>query len=336
MPLTFLTRIGIIVMPMQNLEVKRINVRMEGGLGDHLLACRFLPAISEKYPNAKIRVFTDTNGKTFQMETITALYGNLFEDIEVIPSKKFMEFWVDCQFGTDNFYGAIENVPDEIRERMEKDCDKFFDLHIDGLKWMGYDFDWLRYFYFFPRPNIDGPKTVDGSPNPDYVVMHLHSATSKGHVLEQFYIDGLVKKVSEFIPVVLISTAEDNHLYEHLKNENVTVFNGTVESVASLIVGAKAMVSTDSGFRYIAYGASIPTITFSANCFAPGQVPLSHQMRWLMFTQQILPLNYSFTMVAKSVKNILENKGVALVPFVQDFDKELVNRKYTINKDKTK
>lgn len=329
-------------MPSNESKVTRINVRMEGGLGDHLLACRFLPAIKEKYPDAKIRVYTDTNGKTFQKEALQSSYGYLFDEIRVIPSKKAKEFWVDCQFGSDNFYGAIENVPDDIRKEMEEDCDKFYDLHIDGLKWMSYDFDWLRYFYFFPRPQ----QAVFYERDPigyRYVVMHLHSATSKGHVLEQFYINGLVKKVAEFTNVILISTPQDNHLYEHLKSEGdkdrskgrVTIFNGDVSEVFYRILYADAMVSTDSGFRYIAYGANVPVITFSANCFAPNQIPLSHQMRWLMFPQQILPLNYSFTMVAKSVKNILENKGVALVPFVQDFDKEMVNRKYTINKEKT-
>lgn len=317
-------------------NIKRINLRLEGGLGDHLLATRFIPAIKEKYPDAKIKAYSDTNGKTFQKEALQSAYGHLFDEIVVIPNKKFKEFWVDCQFGTDNFYGALENVPDDIRKEMMEDCDKFYDLHIDGLKWMNYDFDAMRYFYFFPRPTIGTLKTEDGTPKPDYVVMHLHSATSKGHVLEQFYIDGLVKKVSEFSNVVLISTPDTNHLFEHLKSDKVTVFNGTVDAVFTLIGNAKAMISTDSGFRYIAYGCNVPVITFSANCLAPGQVPLSHQIRWLMFTNQILPLNYSFTFVAKVVKNILENRGYGLVPFVQDFNRELVNRIYKINESKTK
>ncbi len=326
-------------------EVKRINVRMEGGLGDHLLACRFLPAIKEKYPDAKITVFTDTNGKTFQLEGITLAYGHLFDDACVIPKKKFAEFWVKCQFGEDNFYGAIENVPDDFRKEMTENCDKFYDLHIDGLKWMSYDFDWLRYFHFFPKPRQTLFHEMDPRPY-KYVVMHLHSATSKGHVLEQFYIDGLVKKVSEYTNVVLISTPEDNHLYEHLKSSGSTqadrlvgkveVLNGSIDEVFYAISHANAMVSTDSGFRYIAYGSGVPTIAFSANCIAPGQVPLSHEIRWLMFTKHILPLNYSFTFVAKAVKNILENKGFGLVPFVQDFNKELVNRVYTIDTEKTK
>ena len=132
-------------------QIKRINVRMEGGLGDHLLACRFLPAIREKHPEARIKVYTDTNGKTFQKEGITSVYGHLFDECVVIPSKKFQEFWVDCQFGTDNFYGALENVPDDVLKEMTQDCDKFYDLHIDGLKWMNYDLIGSL-FLLFPKP----------------------------------------------------------------------------------------------------------------------------------------------------------------------------------------
>ncbi len=317
-------------------NIKRINLRLEGGLGDHLLATRFVVAIKEKYPEARIKGYCDTNGKTFQRDALQSAYGHLFDELVVIPSKKFKEFWVDCQFGTDNFYGALENVPDDVRKEMTEDCDKFYDLHIDGLKWMNYDFDAMRYFYFFPRPNIGDVKYENGSSLGDYVVMHLHSSTSKGHILEQFYIDGLIKKISEFTKVILISTPEDNHLYNHLENDKVGIFNGPVEQVFTVIGNAKAMISTDSGFRYIAYGCNVPVITFSANCMAPGQVPLSHQLRWLMFTSQILPLNYSFTFVAKVIKNILSNKGYGLVPFVQDFDRELVNRIYKINEAKTK
>lgn len=313
----------------------RINVRLEGGLGDHLLATRFIPAIREKYPNAHIKAYCDTNGKTFQRDALQFAYGHLFNELIVIPSKKHKEFWVDCQFGTDNFYGALENVPDDIRKEMTEDCDKFYDLHIDGLKWMQYDFDWLRYFYFFPRPVLKDLPDL-GWPVEDYVVMHLHSATSKGHVLEQFYIDGLVKKVSEFTKVVIISTPETNNLFEHLKNDKVSVFNGPVDEVFAIISNAKVMVSTDSGFRYIAYGYSVPVITFSSNCHSPGQVPLSHQIRWLMFTNSLLPLNYNFNFVAKTVKNLVENKGLGLVPFVQDYNRELVNRIYTVNTEKTK
>lgn len=314
----------------------KINCRLEGGVGDCLLGCRFLPAIKEKHPDSNITLWFDSNGKDFQAKTVSCLYSHLFDDYKIIPSKKYSEFWVDCQFGTDNFYGAIENVPDDIRKEMTEDCDVFYNLHIDGLKWITYDFDWRRYFYFFPRPQIANSEQIRkdlGLPN-SYVVVHLHSDSSVGHVLEDFYVDGLLKKVSEFVHVVVIATEKTKHFYKNY--DNVTILVQPIEKVLPVIEGAKCMVSTDSGFRYVAYGCNVPTIVFSANCVAPQTVPYSHRLRWLMFTEHCLPLNYSFVFVSKTVRNILENPMYSLFPFVQDADRELVNRKYTINLEKTK
>ena len=324
---------------MLDIEVKtymKINCRFEGGAGDCLLAARFLPAIKEKHPDSSIHIFVDSAGKSFQADALKFAYGHLFDSIEIIGSKKYDEFWVNTQFGADNFYGALENVPDVIRARMTQDCDKFYDLHIDGLKWTTYDFDWLRYFYFFPAPRIDGVEDfLKGRDIPtDYVVAHLHSATSVGHRLEPFYVEGLLERLSKFTHVVVIATDETKNLYPKL--ENVTILIDSVENVFRAIKGARAMVSTDSGFRYIAYGCGVPTITFSANCYAPNQVPVSHMVRWLMFTNQTFPLNYSFTFVAKMIQGILKDKGAALAPYVQNYNNEFVNRDYRIIEDRCK
>lgn len=313
----------------------KINCRLEGGLGDHLLAVRFIPAIKDLYPNSNIKVYTDTCGKTFQAEALMCAYSNLIDEIVVIKEKKYKEFYVDCQFGVDNYYGALENVPDYITKEMVSDCDVFYDLHIDSLKWMSYDFDFLKYFYTFPKTN---KFEVYQHPfvGKKYVVMHLHSATSVGHCLKQYYIDGVVKKISEHNKVILISTKESNHLFNHLANENVFIFNGSVREAFSIISSASVMVSTDSGFRYIAYASSVPVITFSANALGLGIVPPSHAARWLIYPSQCAPLNYNYIEVSKAVDNIMYNKGAALNPFVNNFDLDFVNRRYTINKEKTK
>ena len=41
---------------------------MEGGLGDHFAANRFIPAIKEKYPNCEIDLFSDTECNSHQSE----------------------------------------------------------------------------------------------------------------------------------------------------------------------------------------------------------------------------------------------------------------------------
>jgi len=307
-----------------------ISVRLEGGLGDCLLGNRFVAAIKEKYPESQITAYIDSEGKTFKKEGLEILYPSMYKKIKVIPCKKYKEFWVDCQFGLDNYYGALENVPDSVRQEMLS-YDKFYDLHIDSLKWIDHDYDWLRYYRFFPKPELKSH-----NPHGDYVVFHLISSTSVGHRLEDWYIEKLVKGLNEKYQIHLISTPETNHFYEKVKNlKNVHLFNGSIKEACELISNAKLMLSTDSGFRYIAYGYGIPTLTFSRQSAEPFSSIPSHQIRWLMFQETCFPLNYNANLIVNLIANIMENKGYILLPYLQDFNLQAVKRIYTINEEKS-
>lgn len=308
-----------------------IAVRLEGGAGDCLLGHRFSVAIKEKYPNSQITAYIDSEGKTFQKEMIECLYPSFYKEIRIIPNKKYKQFWVDCQFGTDNYYGALENVPDEIRQEMES-YDKFYDLHIDSLKWTGYDFDWLRYFKFFPKPELN---TVNDRSK--YIVLHLVSSTSVGHRLEDWYITKIINLLSKDNKCVIISTPDTNHFYDEVKNiSNVEIFNGSIKNVCEIISNAEAMIATDSGFRYVAYGYGIPTLTFSKHSSQPFSSIPSHQIRWLMFPETCLPLNWDANNVATIINNIIKkDKGYILAPYLQDFNLQAIKRNYKINLERT-
>jgi ADP-heptose:LPS heptosyltransferase len=308
-----------------------ISVRLEGGAGDCLLGHRFSTAIKEKYPEAEITAYIDSEGKTFQKEVIECLYPSFYKEIKIIPNKKYKDFWVDCQFGTDNYYGALENVPDEIRKEIES-YDKFYDLHIDSLKWTGYDFDWLRYFKFFPKPEFKTENTRG-----EYIVLHLVSSTSAGHRLEDWYITKIISLLSKDNKCVIISTPETNHFYDEVKNlPNVEIFNGSIKDVCGIISNASAMLATDSGFRYIAYGYGIPSLTFSKHSEQPFSSVPSHQIRWLMFSETCFPLNWDASAIATIINKILkEDRGYILTPYLKSFELQAIKRKYTINKEKT-
>jgi ADP-heptose:LPS heptosyltransferase len=185
-----------------------IAVRLEGGIGDCLLANRFVFAIKEKYPNSKITAYIDSEGQTFQKEALETLYPNVYKELKIIPCKKYKELWIHSQFGEELNRGILENVPDEIREEMETKYDKFYDLHIDSLKWTEYDFDWLRYFYFFPKPELVCKNLLKD----DYIILHLVSSGSTSDRLENWYIDELIgtlrKSLDSKLKIVLISKAE--------------------------------------------------------------------------------------------------------------------------------
>lgn len=309
----------------------KISVRLEGGLGDVLCANRFVAAIKEKHPQSNITAYIDSEGKTFQKEALNILYPSAYKDIKIIPNKKYKEFWVDCQFGVDNYYGALENVPDKIRLEMES-YDKFYDLHIDSLKWTAYDFDWLRYYRFFPKPELQIANKIG-----DYIVVHLVSSSSTGHRLEDWYIERLITSLAKNNKIYIISTLDTNYFYEKIKHlKNITLFNGTIQEVCEIISNAKLMISTDSGFRYIAYGYSIPTITFSKHSPQPFTSIPSHQIRWLMFPETCFPLNYNSDFIVELVNKVLQNSGYILAPYLNDFDIQAIKRNYSVNLEKTK
>lgn len=310
----------------------KIAVRLEGGAGDCLLGNRFVAAIKEKYPNSKITAYIDSEGKTFQKEILEHLYGSLYEEIKIIPSKKYKNFWVDCQFGQDNYYGALENVPDDIIQEMQS-YDKFYDLHIDSMKWVDYDFDWLRYYRFFPKPE----RLADNQFG-KYVVFHLISSTSVGHRLEEWYIDKLISEIAKNHKCLIISTPDTNQFYDCVKDKNnIQIFNGSIQEVCSVIGNAQAMVSTDSGFRYVAYGYGVPTLTFSKHSHAAFSSIPSHQLRWLMFPETCFPLHHDAIMIGSIINKIASGqRGYILAPYMTDFDNQAIRRKYTINKELTK
>lgn len=304
----------------------KISVRLEGGLGDILLGNRFVAAIKEKYPHGKIFAYLDTEGNRFQEKALRSMYGDLYASIETIPAKRFVKCMIESQFGVEEYKGALDNVPEVWFGKMV-DANRFYDLHIDGLKWLDYDFDWLRYFRFFPRPRIEGTKYAELG---NYIVVHLVSASSQAHRLKDWYLKFLIEKLSKIAPVYALTTPEDKDYY---KDCNCTLVIEPIENVIELISRAKMMVSTDSGLRYIAYGCNVPVITFSSNSTGAHTVLPSHELRWLVFPELCFPLNYDTGYIGKIAENLYHNKGYAILPTKEDFDQIAIRRRYKPSSD---
>lgn len=312
----------------------RVSVRLEGGLGDHLCANRFIPAIREEHPDAEITAYSDTENNSFQKECLEILYPDFYKEIKVIPRKKYKEFWVDCQFGQDNYHGALENLPDNWVNEM-KSYDKFYDLHIDSLKWLDYDFDWYRYFKFFPAPTIKKNKNKD-----PYIIFQLHTSRSgeknKSHYLEPWYVKKLINTLSQNHKCKIISTPELLDEYVEFEgNDNVEIVIGEIKHIINEIKDASLFLGIDSGFRFIGYSFSVPAILFGTYYNQPNWCAPFHQIRWSLFPEQCFPLHHDYKHISSLALNILENKAISIYPFIKDFDMEMVKRKWTINKEKS-
>jgi ADP-heptose:LPS heptosyltransferase len=309
-----------------------ICVRLEGGLGDCLLGNRFVIAIKEKYPNSQITAFIDSEGKLFQKEGLEILYPSYYKEIKIIPYKKYKHFVVNTQFGVDEtFKGSLDNVPDKYRKEMES-YDKFYDLHIDSLKWLDYDFDWIRYIQFFPKPELI-KKDSNGE---NYAVFHLVSNTKNDHGLEKFYINRLVEETSKHCKVKLISTRDVRHFYSDLENNpNVEILDVNLKDAFLAISAAKVMFSIDSGLKYVAHAYDIPTLCASKQVSSPMSPFFSHQVRWMPYPQTCFPLHYDAVHLSQIIKRIYNNKGYILNPLMVDLDSQIIKRNYKINKEKS-
>ena len=66
----------------------KVSVRMEGGLGDHFAANRFVPAIKELHPDCSIDLFSDTEGSESQSKILNEMWPSHFNETFIIKEKK--------------------------------------------------------------------------------------------------------------------------------------------------------------------------------------------------------------------------------------------------------
>jgi hypothetical protein len=307
----------------------KINVRMEGGFGDHLAANRFIPAILEKYPSGQIKLFSDTENNGKSLKTLLKLFPDFYErGGEVIAKRASKNFNITSQFGEENYPCAIENQLNETIEKMVNQCDLFYDLHIDGLKWMYHDYDWLRYYFHFPRPKGFEIK------NNNFVLCHLYARPNSVYNLEQWYVESLLKELSKTINIKIITEESYIDYYSNLKNiENIEILTPNILEIFNLASQCSLFIGIDSGIRYVPYHFSKPTFVFSKYCSGIGSVAYSHLIRWLIFKNQVLPIHYDINKTLKIINNSLNNEACYLFPeIIDNFDLHVVNRKYEIKK----
>jgi hypothetical protein len=272
-----------------------------------------------------------------QERVIKHLWPSFYDKIITIPRKKYKKLSIDSQYGTECMLGFEENVPNDIREEMLTKYDKHYNFHIDSLSFLDYkDINWAKYFRAFPKPE----RMIRGLS--EYIVSHIISTTSLEHRAPTFYVNRLVLEIDKLCQKhnmnhFIVSTPEINDIYsESLKQTKRThIFNGEVEKVCDLIIGAKAMIGCDSGWRLVANCVDIPTVVFSKQCSSPGQVPQSHIIRWLPFYENCLPVGFDAVYSVSFLEKQMQSGVYKIFPHIQDIDRELIRRRYKINTEKS-
>jgi len=300
-------------------------------LGDHLLANRFVPAILDRYPDASIKVFSDTEGNGKSAELLLSLFGRFYSrGIEVIESRASKEYPVRSQFGEENYPAHINNQKPEVLRAM-LDCEKFYDFHIDGLKWLDYkELGLLNYFYHFPYPNLPPTTKLDVDTGTPFVLTHLLSRPDSGHGLEPWYMERLLKKLAENQRVIAICESKYFSHYEFARSfSNVEIVDPNTAECFILAKQCEAFIGVDSGLRYMPMHFGKPTFVFSKYSKSPHQAPISHLIRWLIHEKFVLPNEMDVEKVNGVIDNAILNP---LVPEISKnlIDQTIIHRKYDV------
>lgn len=293
----------------------KIAIRLEGGLGDHLLGNRFVHAIKEKYPTNKLHIFSDTEGNSNSINVLQNLFPSIYKNITVLGKRKNPNYKIHSIFGEEVYPAHINNLPEEFLQNI-KSYDKLYDLHIDGLKWLKSDFDWLRYYYFFPKPEINLTSPYKGS----YIMAHLYARPNSPYNLEQWYIISLLNKLSETSKIVIVTMEEHKNFYSEIFNNSNIVIDcaDNVIDIFKIASNCELFIGIDSGIRYIPYHFSKPVFVFSKYCQQYGHVAYSHLIRWLIFEKNVFPMHFQIEAVSKIINNVIKNKSFALYPNLPD------------------
>lgn len=304
----------------------RIAIRFEGGVGDHICAFRFLPAIKDLYPDAKFYGYSDTEGNSQPSNFINTFWPNYLEDIKVIPSKKRKPFLVKSQFGIENFIGAFENIPDDISNEIQYSYDKFYDLHIDGLKWLRYDFNWSKYFFSFPEPTVP----IQKLDMPNTICVNLYSDANASNRMEQSYVINLIKEISKSYNIVIVATENNARFYEPCK-DFASIICPDLIGLAEIVRSSLLFLTLDSGPKFLGYCLGTPTINYSAQLREYLQLPIHQIIRWQPFAYSTIPIYNDIAHTLSLIKTCITYR-TNILPTINNINIEQLtcNRQYIL------
>jgi len=303
-----------------------ISVRMEGGLGDHILANRFIPAIKDRHPEARIHLFSDTGGGSLQSDTIASLFN--YYSSRTLIRRKSEKHNIRTQFGRENFAAHLDNVHEEDKRKMLS-FDKFYNLHIDWMEWMDYDFDWQRYFYHFPQPHLQVFPYENERP---YIIIHAASDNmGNNHRMSKKYLSDLVNNIPQRFDVFVLSTKSTREFIKlrFKESSRLKIFEENMSDVIRLVKGCEGMFAIDSGVKYFGYTFNKPTLTWAKESSRPHSCLPAFQMRWLTFPSLIFPLEHDAKYMIQCMENLMGSNNLILAPHLtsKEIDKTLIKRR---------
>jgi hypothetical protein len=297
---------------------------MEGGLGDHLLANRFVAAIKEKHPDSYVSLWSDTEGSISSSEVLSFFWPNFYNEFHVIPNRMSEKCLVYTPHGEQNLPAHFSNIPEEYQKKI-LDTDIFYDLWIDGMNWIEYDFDWYKYLRFFPIPHKQ--HHYEGELPSEYVVCSLFRESENTLSIPKTKAIDLINLIQNTLQIPVVIPASKK-IIEQSDGIDCHIVESSIKDSFDIISKAKFMFSIDSGLKYIAYSYGVPSLTFSPMCKFP-HTSLPHvEMRWHPHPDTIIPNDAPNPYAIHVAKKILYKKAYLAYPLSNDIDKLLIKRSF--------
>lgn len=304
----------------------RINCLIEGGVGDLILATRFIAAVREAYPDSYVSVFVNNDNNEKFNTFLNKHWGHLWQEFFPNVERVSKDFKITSQFGRESYNAALGNI-EEGWYRKIMDADKFYNFHLDSLRFTEYsDIPWLKYVRHVPKPlNL-----VDNGPMRDnLVVANLYARPEHFSAISREQSDAILSNLRENHEVVVLAPNEEARDEFYGAHRDITIVSDLDKSL-SIISKSAVGVSIDSGLRCMFYpfGKSCYTLCKLSN--EPFEVAISHVARWYMWPENILPINTNPSYIAALVENGLANPACLLYPqyTAHQIDSALLKRKY--------
>lgn len=304
----------------------KINVLVEGGVGDLILATRFIAAVRDKYPDGHISVFVNNENNEKFNSFIDKHWGYLWNEFHPNVERASKDFKIFSQFGAEVYNGAFENITAEWRKKIT-DADKWYNFHLDSLKFLEYtDIPWMKYMRHVPTPrNLEPVAPL----KPKTVVLNLFARAGHFSGIPKETSDAVISGLRDSNEVLIIAPNEEarDTFYDQHKD---IVRVADLSETLSLISQSSLGLSLDSGLRcmFYAFGKGCYTLCKLSN--RPFEVPRSHVTRWYMWPEHILPVESKPAYLTTLVENALENSACLLYPDLSaaQIDNLLIKRKY--------
>ena len=275
----------------------KIGIIMYGGIGDHLLANRFVPAILNYHKQNKVELlrpylnnldeFPGKNYPDFMMES----FSNFYSGYKYIKKNKSThpDIWIDMQSTTDEF--------DEFNE-----YDIIYNLVPDTLAWLKYEhLEIEKYFANFPSPHLNLKDN-----NQNYIFFHpaAREDKTKDMVLNIEQAKSIVNFFKEKGERLICPLSNSNKFLIDFCNEiNLEFYECDLIKMWQFSKNCKFSICCDSAPKYFPFHFSKPNLTLTNLYSEPFLI------RWVLNPRSAMPLNSKPEEIYNGMKFLLNLKN---------------------------